>query len=98
MGKQENEKNRTPTVSRLLSNGRIVELVYSPEEKRTKLAILENGEVSLVDDLALETGDTLVPVSASNNLIKHAAVVLPERPEPLLPRKSIRFMAVWEVR
>jgi len=82
MGKQENEKRRVSTVSRCLANRKIVELVYSADEKCTKLAIFENGEFSLVDELKLETGDTLIPVRASNNLIKHGAVVLAEKPQP----------------
>lgn len=82
MAGQKDEKIRTTTVSRLLSNGKIVELTYSSEEKRTRLAICENGETSLVDELELETGETLVPIKASNNLIKHSAVLLPEMPEP----------------
>ena len=81
MKRNEEEKRRNPTVSRRLADGRLVELVYIAEEKRTKLAIFENGEATVVDELQLMTGDTLVPVRASNNLIKHGAVVLPERPE-----------------
>src|SRR5712692_4143325 len=70
------------TVSRRLSDGRIVELTYSPEEQRTSLAIDAGGEVTLVHELKLDTGETLVPVSASNNLVKHRALLLPEKPEP----------------
>ena len=81
MGKQENEKRRIPTVSRRLADGTVVELVYSVEEKSTKLAICKNGEFILADELNLAAGDVLVPIRASNNLIKHGAVVLPERPE-----------------
>lgn len=48
----------------------------------TKLAVFEYGKACVVDELRLETGDTLVPVPATNNLIKHGALLLPERPEP----------------
>ncbi|MEK7857442.1 MAG: hypothetical protein AAB288_15235, partial [Acidobacteriota bacterium] len=65
-----------------MANGKLVELAYSPEGKCTKLAVFEHGKDSLVDELQCETGELLVPVRASNNLIKHGAVVLPEHPEP----------------
>lgn len=76
------DKIISTTVSRRLSDGRIVELVYSPEEQRTRLAIKAGGDIRLVHELRLDTGETLVPVSASNNLVKHRALVLAEKPEP----------------
>jgi len=82
MAKQDTGRARIPTVSRLLADGKRIELTYSSEEKCTRLAIFENGETSLVEELELDNGDTLVPIKASNNLIKHGAVLLAEMPEP----------------
>jgi hypothetical protein len=36
----------------------------------------------MVNELPLAAGEILVPVSASNSLIRHNAILLPERPEP----------------
>lgn len=82
MAKQQDGARPTPAVSRRLSNGTLVELVYSAESKSTRFALLEDGNISLVDNLRTDSGETLVPVKASNNLVKHAAVLLPESPEP----------------
>src|SRR5687768_1167774 len=68
-------------VSRVISDGTLVELIYSSSEKRTALAIWKDGVASMIDSLNLDSEEKLVPVSARNNLIKHRAVLLPERPE-----------------
>lgn len=81
MARQQDAGKPTTTVSRRSSDGTLVELTYSATDKRTKLAILENGNVQLVDEWKEASGEKLVPIKASNNLIKHNAIVLPEKPE-----------------
>lgn len=67
-----------PTVSRRLSDGRIVELLYDPERSETALAVAEvNGDVTIVPALALEDGSRLEPYSAHNNLIATGCLLLP---------------------
>lgn len=73
---------RVSTASRVLSDGRLVELVLNSETRKTSLAVCAGAEVSIVAELALEGGERLVPISASNSLIRHQAIVLPEAPEP----------------
>ena len=81
-----NERNEnmstTPTVSRVLSGGKIIELVRPEDAAHTLFAVRTEGKCELVKEVRLETGDVLVPVSTKNNLIRHRVVLLPEKPEP----------------
>lgn len=84
MEKTKKQPGHIPTVSRVLDDGKLVELVYDPKERRTALAVSSDsveGDISYVPSLALSTGETLVPVKPGNNLIRHKAVLLPERAE-----------------
>lgn len=65
-------------MSRILEDGRIVELVYIPKERRTLLAVASGENVTYVPTLLIGEGETLVPVRAENNLLRHRAVLLPE--------------------
>ncbi len=75
-------QSRIPTVSRVLPDGRFVELVYVKDERRTMLAVCDGDSISLVDGVPLQPRAQLLPVPATNNLIKHEAVLLAEKPEP----------------
>lgn len=66
-----------PTVSRILEDGTIVELVRGATG--TALCLYKNGEVSFATSVE-DRGEQIVPVPDGNNLIKHGAVLLPERP------------------
>ena len=81
MSEPEGNKPKSSTVSHQLSDGRLVELVYSVEINKTMLAVYHNGKCDLVDQLELDSDELLVPVSATNNLIKHKVILLPEKPE-----------------
>lgn len=83
-----NQQKDIPTVSRVLSDGSLVELVYQPEVKQTLLAHYEQGNVGLKPWIEAD-GERLVPISPGNNLLKHNAVLLPERPEPYGSTKSL---------
>ena len=80
---QENKKQpkQIPTVSRVLDDGRLVELVYVPKERRTAFAISTDGVVTYVPSLTLSTGEVLTPIRAENNLLRHHAILLPESAE-----------------
>lgn len=73
---------RTPTVSRILGDGRMAELVYSPVDRATTFAIWDGKNVAFENEIKINPDEVLVPVSGSNNLIRHEAIVLPEKPEP----------------
>lgn len=81
MKDQKQAKRTRSIVSHVLGDGRLVEIVLSDDAKRTMLAVYDGKESVVVDDLTLESGERLVPVPASNNLIKHHALLLPGVPE-----------------
>lgn len=71
----------TPTVSRLLPDGRNIEIVYKSKDCKTLLAICTSGIITLEESIDVN-GERLAPISPSNNLLKHKVVLLPEQPEP----------------
>src|SRR5579862_8785414 len=84
MQKQNNKEDRrlTPTVSKVLTNGTLVELIYLKEDKKTRFAVGSGEDVALEDYVDLDNNERLVPIKASNNLIRHGILALPERPVP----------------
>lgn len=71
----------TPTVSAVLDDETLVELVYNPETGKTALAVWENGAWRFTQKLDTSSGETLVPYSAQNDLIRHNVVLLPSEPK-----------------
>ena len=72
------DKGPTPTVSRVLPDGRLVELLYDPERRATALAVGGlDGSVAIQETLDLGDGERLVPYAADNNLIATGCVLLP---------------------
>lgn len=63
-------------MSRILEDGTIAELVRT--KAGTSLCLYKQGVVTYVSSVE-DQGENLAPTPASNNLIKHAAVLLPER-------------------
>jgi hypothetical protein len=82
------KQNDVPTVSRILADGSLVELIYEEGAKQTLLAHYANGKVELKPYIEAD-GERLVPISPHNNLLKHRAVLLPERPEPYGTTKAL---------
>ena len=71
-------KPPVPTISRLLSDGTLIELVFDAEARTTQLALCPPiGPSSLIDQLTLPNGELLVPYAASNNLLSSGCVLLP---------------------
>lgn len=73
-------KRVRPTVSDVLEDGTIVELLYRPENRITLFATSIAGRWTLVNRMDVPSGHQLVPFSASNNLIKNEVVLLPSEP------------------
>lgn len=69
-----------PTVSTVLRDGSVVELLYRPEEHRTCFCVARDGEFRYEDSL-FEKEHRLVPFSPGNNLLAHEVVLLPSEPE-----------------
>lgn len=70
------------TVSKVASDGSLVELVYDPAVRKTQLARYYDGTVTLADAFDLPGEERVIPVPARNNLIRHGALLLPEKAEP----------------
>lgn len=70
-----------PIASRVLSDGRLIELVHDPIEAHTALAVHADGVVTVEQEITLPSGERLAPIPATNNLVRHQAVLLPEQTE-----------------
>ena len=69
---------RVPTISRVLDDGTLIELVYDPVEVLTSFAVAScDGTVSQVPFFDAASGERLAPYSARNNLIATECVLLP---------------------
>src|SRR5450631_3098968 len=79
--KEKKQGRVIPTVSRRLPGGGLLELIYQPDTRRTAFAVYRDGNVSVESFLEADAGERLVPVPATNNLIKHRALLLPQKPE-----------------
>src|SRR5664280_1826630 len=73
--------NITPTVSGVLQDGTLIEMVYRPEERRTLLCIAKEGQVRYETNL-MDDGKRLVPYSPENNLLKNDVVLFPSEAAP----------------
>jgi len=69
------------TAAAKLPDGALAELIYEPATERTRFAAYQDGAVTLHDSIDLPSGERLMPIAAQNNLIRHAAVLLPAQPE-----------------
>lgn len=71
-----------PTVSRVTPDRTIIELVYDADARKTALCVSRFGGLWNIEaEVTIETGEVLVPYSASNNLISNECVLLPSKPE-----------------
>ncbi|UCI07335.1 hypothetical protein [Mesorhizobium sp. B1-1-8] len=83
------EKHVRSVVSERLANGSLIELIYNPEQRRTALARWSaDGQIS-IEDRAVVGAETLVPIMATNNLIRHEAVLLPSAPQDYVDESTL---------
>ncbi|WP_293381785.1 hypothetical protein [Phenylobacterium sp.] len=62
----------------MLEDRTIVELIYDPEARRTALAVCSpDGSVSIEAEVAVGSGEQLVPYDAANTLLANGCVLLP---------------------
>lgn len=73
--------NSIPTVSRILSAGSILEMVYRHEEADTAFALFSENAWRIESRFDLPSGERLIPYSPQNNLLAHKVVLLPSAPE-----------------
>lgn len=81
IGKRLNPQKTIPTVSSVLNDGSLLEMVYQPEPRRTAFIIFQNGAWREEPSLQLDPLHCLVPYSPTNNLIANKVVLLPSGPE-----------------
>lgn len=70
-----------PTVSAILPDGNIVEMVYDREQHRTRFVVGRDDQWTFQDSVELH-GTRLVPYSPDNNLLEHGVVLFPSEPAP----------------
>ena len=68
----------TPTISRVLPDGTMIELLYDADRATTSFAVCPpSGTPTLESQINLPTKECLVPYSAANNLLTSGCVLLP---------------------
>ena len=68
----------TPTISRVLPDGTMIELLYDADRATTSFAVCPpSGTSTLESQINLPTKECLVPYSAANNLLTSGCVLLP---------------------
>jgi len=72
---------RVPTASRVTADT-LVELIYDPDARKTALAVSRFGGLwNIEQEVRIDTGEVLVPYSATNNLIANGCILLPTGPQ-----------------
>lgn len=80
----------TPTISRVLADGTLIDLVFDAEAGSTALAVCQpSGDQLLVDQFAMPDGELLVPYAATNNLLTSGCVLLPSAPGDLVGKAEL---------
>ena len=72
-------KSVKPTVSAVLPDGSLVEMLYRPEESRTLFCVSKDGEIRYETNILVD-GQRLVPYSPRNNLLSNEVVLFPSEP------------------
>lgn len=75
------QRRAVPTISAVLEDGRLLEMVYRPKERRTAFAVFKEGKWDLENVVSVAPAGQLVPYSPDNNLLKNEVVLLPSQPE-----------------
>ncbi len=79
------DHNEIPTVSRVLPDGTLIELVFDPDAGKTALTVKAPGAgITHVQSFTTPAGEVLIPYSATNNLIVSGCILLPSRAEGAL--------------
>src|SRR5436305_1011834 len=77
----ERDVRRIPTVSAVLPDGALLEMVYDPERRETAFVVARNDAWTREPFVTLEPGRRLVPYGPQNNLLRNGVVLLPAEPE-----------------
>ena len=89
VGMTNNEKG-SPTISRVLENGTLIELLYDPVLQRTALAEgTHDGSSHISQSIELPSGEQLIPYAATNNLIATGCALLPSEVGPWIGKTAL---------
>lgn len=82
MKKKEAKQNEvsTTTVSRVLSDGTIVELVSDPTATSTRFAVSSRASIAVADEYRSDECGLLSPLRGSHGFLRHRVVLLPSEP------------------
>ncbi|MCU7867430.1 MAG: hypothetical protein KZQ98_02705 [Candidatus Thiodiazotropha sp. (ex Lucinoma borealis)] len=69
-----------PTVSKVFDDGRILEMVYNPDDDQTTLVQWKDGSWQELKKVQISPEKSLIPYSPHNNLIAHHVVLFPSAP------------------
>jgi hypothetical protein len=70
-----------PTVSAVLHDNALLEMVYDPVKKQSAFAMWQDEKWSVETVFSITSEEKLVPYSPGNNLIKHEVVLFPSEPQ-----------------
>jgi hypothetical protein len=82
------KQSARPTVSAVLADGSLAEMVYRPDENRTLLCVFRDGEIRY-ESSVLDNGQRLVPYSPRNNLLVNEVVHFPSEAAEYDSEKSL---------
>ena len=71
----------TATVSSVLSDGQLLEMIFDPAGKKTAFVIWQDGQWRFEPYWQVTPLKRLAPYSPENNLIKHEVVLFPSQPK-----------------
>lgn len=74
------KRKNIPTVSSVLGDGTILEMVYRSSAAQTGFVLSQNGEWRYEASIPISPRRRLIPYSPNNNLIKHEVVLFPSEP------------------
>lgn len=81
--KTQNDKRErlVPTVSAVLSDGTILEMVFKSDERRTAFIVCKENDWREVSSYDIDAANKFIPYTPKNNLIKNQVVLLPSQLE-----------------
>ena len=88
MDQEKRNEKRRAIAAHKLDDGSLVELVFDPVARTTRLAVARGEKIEFVGSLE-DGGETFYPYSPDNNLIRHEALLLPSHPEPFASRARL---------
>lgn len=87
---QEKFSRHTPTVSVILSDGRLVEMLYDQQREATAFAVWKDAAWKIESEIVLNDSRVLVPYSPQNNLIQNNVILFPSAPEEYGSTESLQ--------